>query len=132
MGTCNFNNQSDFDLWVIDNENDDDIDWFWDDVQENFNSLVKKDELMFHKLVLKGGYYSGAQIYVETIENPNELDNEDCYYHFDVCKSKAIRLYNAEIKRINKKVLPTFEQIGFYKINCVGVFSNGEAIYSLA
>ena len=47
-----------------------------------------------------------------------------------MCRSIAIRKYKAEINRINKKLLPLFEkELGFDHIRCIGVFSNGEAIY---
>ena len=131
MSTCNFYNQSNIDLWVI--ASDDNDDWFWDDLQVNFNWEIKNlPDLTFHKLELKSGYYSGAQIFVEEVQNPHELDNEDCKYYFDLYKSQAVKKYDAEINRINKKILPKFKDIGFFKINCIGVFSNGEAIYEYA
>lgn len=137
MGTCNFYNQSKFDLWVISEPDDiDEQEFFCDDVKENFKYEIEpyNDELMFHKLELKSGYYSGAQVFVKELQgvNPHELDNEDCRYYFDLCKSQAIRKYEAELKRINKKILPNAESIGFFEINCLGVFSNGEAIYEVA
>lgn len=132
MGTCNFYNQHNFDLWVIDADGDDD-EFFWDDLQLDFDHELKAmPDLIFHKLSLKSGYYSGVQILVDEIENPNDLDNYDCKNTFDLCKSQAVRLYNAEVERINKKILPKFKEAGFFKINCVGVFSNGEAIYAKA
>lgn len=130
MSTCNFYNQNNFDLWVI--SSDDDDDFFWDDLQSNFDCEIKNIPLVFHKIELKSGYYSDVQIFCKEIENPHELDNYDCKYYFDMYKSQAIRAYDAEIKRINKKILPKFKDLGFFKINCIGVFSNGEAIYELA
>lgn len=130
MSTCNFHNQSNFDLWVI--SSDDDDDFFWDDLQINFNYEIKNIPLTFHKIELKSGHYSGVQIFFEEIQNPHELDNYDCRYYFDMYKSEAVKKYDAEIKRINKTILPKFKDIGFFKINCIGVFSNGEAIYELA
>ena len=132
MSTCNFHNQDNIDLWVIDFPDDEDADFFWDDLQIEFNHIIKSIDLTFHKIELKGGYYAGAQVFFEEIQNPHELDNEDCRYYFDLCRSQAAKKYEAELKRINKKILPKFKDIGFFKINCIGVFSNGEAIYELA
>lgn len=131
MSTCNFDNRSGFNLWVSYTYDDDDF--FWDDLQLNFDYILETlPDLIFHKISLKSGYYSGVQILVEQGEDPTTLDNYDCQYCFGMCKSQAVRLFEAEVKRVNKKILPKFETIGFFKINCLGVFSNGEAIYEVA
>lgn len=132
MSTCNFYNQKDIDLWVIDSPDDEDTEFFWDDLQIEFNHIIKSIDLTFYKIKLKGGYYAGAQVFFEEIQNPHELDNYDCKYYFNLYKSQAVKKYDAELKRISKKILPKFKDIGFFKINCIGVFSNGEAIYELA
>ena len=64
---------------------------------EEFNATLN-----FHELTFKSGYYTGIQLYVEEKENPHELDNEDCKYYYDMCRSVAIRKYDAEIRKINK------------------------------
>ena len=131
MGTCNFDSQDNFDLWVIDTS--DLEEWDIDYISENFNHYNKETNLKYHNLVLKSGYYSGLQIFVnELYENPINLTNEDCKYYYDKTRSQAIREYLLEVKRINKKILPIFKDIGFVKINCIGVFSNGAAIYEYA
>lgn len=93
-------------------------------LMENFN-----DELTFHELQFKSGYYVGVQIYVEEKENPHELDNEDCRYYYDMCRSVAIRKYDAEIRKINKWMDKVATEYGWRKLNCIGIFSNGEAVY---
>lgn len=102
----------------------------YDGFIEEMNSL--NDILAFHKLELKDGYYDGVQIYVVEKENPHELDNDDCNYYYDMCRSKAIRKYDSEIRKINKWMDKVASQYGWKEIYCVGVFSNGEAIYSYA
>ena len=97
------------------------------EVMEKFNY-----SLDFHHLEFKSGYYDGVQLYVEEFENPYELDNEDCRYYYDMCRSQAIRKYDAEIRKINKWMEKTAVEYGWRKLNCLGVFSNGEAIYQYA
>lgn len=96
-------------------------------VMENFN-----DSLTFHNVELRGGYYDGVQLYVEEKESPHELDNEDCRYYYDMCRSNAIRKYDAEVRKINKWMEKTAVEYGWRKLHCLGVFSNGEAIYQYA
>ena len=90
------------------------------------------DDLIFHELELKSGYYEGIQIFVGELENPHELDNEDCRYYYDMCRSQAIRKYDAEIRRINKWLEKVAVEHGWRKLHCLGVFSNGEAVYQYA
>ena len=97
-------------------------------VMENFNNT-----LTFHEITLESGYYSGIQLYVE--ENyyiPYELDNEDCHYYYNMCRSKALRKYNAEVRKINKWMDKIATQYGWRELICCGIFSNGEAIYRYA
>ena len=90
------------------------------------------NDLVFHSMEFKSGYYDGVQLYINTAENPHELDNEDCRYYFDMCRSQAIRKYEAEIRKINKWMEKIAVEYGWRKLNCIGVFSSGEAIYQYA
>ena len=97
-------------------------------LMEDFNNT-----LIFHELKFESGYYSGVQIYVEEKEeNPYDLDNDDCRYYYDMCRSKSIRKYDSEIKKINRWMEKIAAQYGWKKLYCVGIFSNGEAIYEYA
>lgn len=96
-------------------------------VMDDFN-----DTLLFHKVEFKSGYYDGIQLYIEEKENPNYLDNEDCRYYFDLCRSVAKRKYKSEINKINKWLSKVPTQYGWRKLNLIGIFSNGEAIYEFA
>ena len=90
---------------------------------ERFN-----DTLTFFKVVLRDGYYRGVQTLVECENDPHELDNEDCRYWWDMCRSKAIRKHEAEERRV-VKYLKGLRNDGLKELRCVGVFSNGEALY---
>lgn len=152
MGTCNYITQKDFDLYTVEYskptqeeiedymietgemfDEDFDREIFYDDTCREAERLARElsKELMFHDIEITSGYYSGIQTYIkEYYDDIEQLDNEDCHYHFDMCRSIAIRKYKAEVNKINKKLLPLFEkELGFDHIRCIGVFSNGEAIY---
>lgn len=77
-----------------------------------------------------GGKYYGVQFYVEEKHDPNEYDNDDCHYYFDVCRSVAIRRYNSEINKINRILKMLAKEYGFDEVYCSAVFGNGEAIYT--
>lgn len=147
MGTCNFVTQSDFDLYIYDEDLDDTLDedtaingydFSMACVYEESIRLAKElsKDLMFYNIEIRCGYYTGIQTQLVAtdwqaqVECFEQLDNEDCHYYFDMCRSKALRKHKAEVNKINKKLLPLFEkELGFDHIRCIGVFSNGEAIY---
>lgn len=102
---------------------------------DGFKDLMEKfnDTLTFHEVQFKSGYYDGVQLFVEEKEeNPHELDNDDCRYYYDMCRSQAIRKYDAEVRKINKWMDKIATQYGWKELYCLGIFSNGEAIYEYA
>ena len=125
--------------------------WVTDDnyrfVIEDFNYALKevlgslKKDLQFFNIELRDGYYVGLQFYVnmdkdlsyfggDVDEVLEYIDNEDTRYHYDMCKSEFKRKFLQEVKFINKKVLPLLAKyLGFEQYRCIGVFSNGEAVY---
>lgn len=156
MGTCNYISQKDFDLYIIEyeaseeyikeyeeiNECEFDIEWdseiFYEDIYREAERLANKlnEELMFYQIEIRSGYYCGLQTIVQGTDwydsyyDIEDVSNDDCHYYFDMCRSKAIRKHNAEVNKINKKLLPLFKnELGFDHIRCIGVFSNGEAVY---
>ena len=91
-------------------------------------------ELDIFKVSVESGYYSGHQFFVTTEkDSPELLTNEECkeYWAYDMCRSKAIRKYNAEIRKINKWLKKTGKEMGLVELVCLGRFSNGEAVYSI-
>lgn len=115
-----------------------------DDFEINLKEVLHtfNRELNFHEVVLKDGYYCGLQFYVEETgylrdyictDEIDEVTNEDTKYYFDMCKSEFLRKYYSEINFINKKLLPKLASVmGFEEYYCMGIFSNGEAIYRKA
>lgn len=91
--------------------------------------------LMFHKITLRSGYYTGIQFYVEVehdLTEDKDYTNDDCHYYFDCCRSVAYRKYEAEIRKINRKLAALGKEYGFQEYVCTARFSNGEAWYDLA
>lgn len=156
MGTCNYKTQDKFDLYVTTYEVDEeyikqcekenghefdgelDRQIFYEDIYMEAERLADKlnKELMFYQIEIRDGYYDGLQTIIQGTDwcdgfyNIEDMSNYDCHYYFDMCRSKAIRKHNTEVNKINKKLLPLFKkELGFEHIKCIGVFSNGEAIY---
>jgi hypothetical protein len=139
MGTCNYTTQKGFDLYTFDTEYINELQYELDitDTYREATQLadILSEDLIFHRIEIGSGYYSGIQTLIDHLEWHNyydtieDMDNSDCQYYFDMCRSKAIAKYYAEINKINNKILPKFKELGFEHIRCVGVFSNGEAIY---
>lgn len=104
----------------------------WSEINHRLNDI--NDNLMFHKISLQSGYYTGVQFYVEAEHELDEYDynNDDCHYYFDCCRSVAYRKYGAEKRKINRLLVKLGKEYGFEEIVCVARFSNGQAIYGLA
>ncbi len=116
-----------------------------EDFKYNLKEVLKElgKDLNFYKIELKGGYYAGLQYYVKLADKDiysmygnnlqgiiDDIDNEDTRYYYDLCKSEFKRKITQEVNFINKKVMPLLARYtGFDHYNCIGVFSNGEAIY---
>lgn len=88
--------------------------------------------LTFHTISVVSGRYYGVQFYVEENHDPNEYNNDDCKYYFDMYRSVAIRRYNSEINKITKLLERLADEFWFDELFCSAVFSNGEAIFTPA
>ena len=108
-------------------------DFLCDEVRESMAEINK--ELDFFEVGLESGYYTGVQFTVNFKMrwgcelDPEELDNEDAHYYFDCCRSEMLRRYKRERRKLGKKLAGLAKEHGFEEIVCVGIFSNGEAIY---
>lgn len=114
---------------------------YFDDVacQEELEKIEGKlddinYDLLFHKISLQSGYYTGVQFYVEAEHELDEYDytNDDCHYYFDCCRSVAYRKFEAEKRKINRLLAKLGKEYGFEEAVCVIRFSNGEAIFESA
>lgn len=112
-----------------------------EEIQSDFDDL--KSKLEWYKIELRSGYYEGMQFYIDTewrgidekadwlSSKPLIWDDEECLSEFGLTRQQTIEMIEKEKKLINE-FLENSKDYGFYKINCVGVFSNGEAVYELA
>lgn len=131
------------------NESETDYEIEFDNAKHEIKRALIKFNITLFNIEVRSGYYDGLELIVtsdisglnvDDITNTKYLkenyDNDDMRYYFGHLadyKSRIIPKIKAEIKRMDKKVLPYIaENTGFRKINCIGVFSNGEAIYEWA
>ena len=87
------------------------------------------DGLLFFNVKMELGHYSGAQFLVEELyDDISEMSNEYTQDHFGLCKSKAMRKYESEKRKIVSE-LRKLKKCGYEELECVAIFSNGEAVY---
>ena len=129
MATANFVTTENFPIVCIDDETFEEIYFDHDDMVYDVEGTFDNLDLKFHRIKVLSGYYAGAQIVFEKIHDPNEMDNDETHYHFDMCRSKAIRAYDAEIRKINRRIDKFCKEGVWEKLGVVGRFSNGETVY---
>lgn len=125
-----------------DEEFDDNLYYLYQE-DEYYNAANMAEEfnetLIFHDVEVISGHYDGFQFYVtEKYENIFDLDksskycidNEDARYYFDMFRSQALIKAEAEKRKI-RKWLNSLTDSGFNIVVCVGIFSNGEAVYHI-
>jgi len=107
---------------------------FYSDEAADFSKTLK-----YYTVSVESGYYDGWQFWVEqndglelNPESPDCIDNEDAHYYFDECRSKVLRQANSERNKIQKWLKKWVDKKMIYELVCVGVFSNGEAVYDEA
>lgn len=113
-------------------------------VEEQFDDLAMEDitsemertaermneYLTFHNVEVKSGYYVGVQFYVEEkYDGIEDYTNEDTNYEFGMCRSKTLRKYKSEVNWLRRELLKAREDLGLIQLGCIGIFSNGEAVY---
>ena len=111
---------------------------FYEDVLRDLEEI--NAGLLFHEISIKSGYYAGLQLFVElnnaadyagfTEDGPEYLDNESAREYFDLCRSHAIRKYEAEQRKINKILAKIGGAYGMDKLAIYARFSNGETWYT--
>lgn len=126
MGAANFYTMEDFPLYVIDPE-ETDFDFLFEELETEADR--KNEDLLFHKISVRSGYYTGMQFFVETVgEIPEDCDNNECHYNWNMFRSVAIRKYEAEQRKIRCWMKQTAQ---YYSMTCLevsGRFSNGETL----
>ena len=112
-----------------------DNEFYYNEVSDAMKEV--NEDLEFFHVSVTSGYYTGTQFDVDwknirgwgAAGDPNDLDNDDAHFYFDCCRSEMLRKYDRERRKLGKRLEELAEYHGFKKIRCVGVFSNGEAVY---
>ena len=102
---------------------------FMHDISPNIERL--NDGLLFHKVAIESGYYTGLQFYVEAEHDLEEYeyDEDDCQWNFDMSRSRAHCMFYSERVKLRTKLAELAHYHGMDELFCIGVFSNGEAVY---
>ena len=113
---------------------------FYEEVLQELEEINRG--LLFHEITIKSGYYVGLQLYVSlthaadnagfTDNGPEYADNESTRYYLDLCRSAAIRKYEAEQRKVNRQLAKIGRAYGMDKLAIYACFSNGETWYTKA
>ena len=129
MATANFVETKNFPIVCIDDEAYEEIYFDRDDMMYDVEGAFGSLNLKFHRVKVRAGYYEGGQIVFEEIHDPNEMDNDETQYWFGMCRSKAIRAYDVEVRKINRGIDKLVDYNIWMKLSIRGRFSNGECVY---
>lgn len=136
--------------YVMEEEPTEDVDlddFVWE-VQNGFECLMcdirdrldeLKNSLNIFTIDITDGYYTGVQFVVDTadldtsyLNVEGEWDEWELAHYFDADTVEEARENIAKEVRDINVFLEEMKSYGFRPLNCDGVFSNGEAIYSWA
>lgn len=143
MSCPNFTTQEHFPLYLFDDSGMDEYEAY------DFYNMLQSDledvnsELSFFQITVRGGYYSGAQFYVELTDYAEEAgfdadgatqwaDNEQTRYYFGLYLSQAKRRFAAEQRKVCRLLDRLAGAWGFERYYCRAIFSSGEAVYEKA
>lgn len=88
------------------------------------------EEQDFFTVTVESGYYTGLQFYVEEkYDDIEEWSNDDAQYEFGMSRSEMLRKYKAAGNAVRKMLAKAKEDLCLTELSCMGVFSNGEAVY---
>ena len=114
-----------------------DVESKYDDLATNDNYENMKwyaermnDEQDFFTVSVKSGYYSGLQFYVEAkYDGLDNWNDEDAEYEFGKSLAEVKADYAAAEKIVTDGLNKAKDDLALVELACVGVFSNGEAVY---
>lgn len=116
---------------------------YWD-CKAIMSELDKEnDNLSFFEIRIQDGHWRDGQLIVNLTKyadccgfdidgNTSYVDNENTRYYFDCCRSECIRRFNVEHNKVLKIMKKIADEWSMEELECVGVFSNGEAVYTTA
>ena len=107
------------------------IEWdFRDKELQKFNSELKHFELK-----LEDGYYVGVQYDIEETDSYNDYEtiqditDEDADYYYGLSAKEVKAEFENDLTKIREFLKKQVNAPYVIELNCVGVLSNGEAIY---
>ena len=114
------------------------FDCLTEDIEADIDEL--KAELEVFSIDLVSGYYSGIQFKIDTQDlyfdyldvDKYEWEKEDLWTFFNECTIEGAKNCIEKELKLIREFLESMKDYGFRPLNCDGVFSNGEAIYSWA
>lgn len=96
------------------------------------------DKLNHFELFIESGYYSGFQYNVKETDNYNDyesvqdINDEDADYYYGMSAKEIKAEFENELKQIREFLKSKINSPYIIELNCMGIFSNGEAIYKEA
>ena len=116
---------------------EEEINTFCESLQDDLDDFNHK--ISHFRVSLKSGYYNGFQFDVEETDNYynyetiKDIDDEDANYYYGMTAKDIKAEFESDLDKI-RKLLESYKQSDPYliELNCIGVFSNGEAIYKKA
>lgn len=100
---------------------------------KTFNNGLKHFEL-----TIEPGYYQGWQYDINEIDGYNDyesiqdIDDENADYYYGVSAKEIKAEFDNELEQIREYLKSEINSPYRIKLNCMGIFSNGEAIYKEA
>ena len=120
-------------IWEVNNG----FNCLMDDIRDQLTDL--QCELNIFTINISDGYYTGIQFVIDTADLDTSYlnvegnwDEWELAYYFDADTIEEARENVAKEVKAISMFLENMKDYGFRPLNCDGVFSNGEAIYSWA
>ena len=114
---------------------------YWQEISEFAEHLEEElnefnEKLKHFKLTVEGGYYHGFQYNIEETssyddyESIQSIDDETADYYYGMTAKEIRAEFEQDLDEIREFLKESAKYPGLTEIYCVGVFSNGEAVYS--
>ena len=139
MSTANFRQlEHDIPLYILNDSELDELERY-DIAQAIFEDVEELNQpLDLFMVQSMSGYYCGLQLfacvnffgYEYSAEELDDFDDEEIPW-YTACENKQefMKLYDKELQTIREGFKRIADNYGMTQIRCVGIFSNGEAIY---
>ena len=102
---------------------------------ENMSWYAKKanEKQDFYTVTVESGYYTGLQFYVtekgDSLDDVTHMSDEECQWEYGRTRAEQIEMFTAAAETVRKELDCAKDELGLTELSCIGVFSNGEAVY---